>query len=181
LTSFLLSALTHPDFSKTGCKALVIEGPSGPVKTGLIAALVSWLAAQGRRPAVACFRPEFDLGDTGKDTWKFRRAGANPVALAAPGLLQTTSAIDADADATPSQVLAALAPYADVILVEGLEQSFPTKEPGASLELGEKPGAIALVSQDPVTAIIPVFQPHQIEELGRHILNRLDFVGRNNG
>jgi molybdopterin-guanine dinucleotide biosynthesis protein MobB len=181
LISFLLSALTYPDFSTTGCKTLFIEGPSGPAKTGLIATLVSWLAAQGWRPAVARFSPELDLGDAGKDTWKFRRAGANPVTLAAPGLLQTTSAIDTDADVTLFQVLTALAPYADLILVEGLEQSFLTQEPGASLELGENPGAIALVSQEPVAAIIPVFQPHQIEELGRHILNRLDFNGRNNG
>ena len=181
MTSFLLSALIYPDFSKIGCKALFIEGPSGPAKTGLIAALVSWLAAQGWRAAVACFSPELDLGDAGKDTWKFRRAGANPVSLAAPGLFQTTSAIDTDADMTLFTVLTALALYADLILVEGLEQSFPIQEPGSSLELGENPGAIALVSPEPVAAVIPVFQPHQIEELGRHILNRLDFAIRNNG
>jgi molybdopterin-guanine dinucleotide biosynthesis adapter protein len=163
--------------SQTGCRALAVEGPVGPAKTALIAALIAWFAAQGRRPAVARFSHEFEPGDAGKDTWKFRRAGANPVALAAPGLCQITRRFSASGDAVLAQALAALTPPADLILVEGFDRSPLPRvillAPGASFDAREDAGVIALVSSDPVRGAIPSFRPRQIPELGRHILSRL--------
>ncbi len=177
MTSPSPSAFTAERFSETGCKALALEGPSGPAKTRLIAALVTWLAAQGLRLAVVQGNPELDLGDQGKDTWKFRQAGANPVALAASGLCQITYASDEDTDFPLFQILIDLAPHADLILVVGLDQSPLPRvvmiDSVASYKSQDNPDALALVSPEPVEAAIPVFQARQIPELGRYILSRL--------
>lgn len=170
MTSFFLTVLQT---STVPCKALVLEGASGPEKTGLIAGLVSWLAAQGLRLAVVCSAPESDFGDTGKDTWKFRQAGANPVALAAPGVCQVTSACAGGPDMVLAQVWAALAPPADLVLVDRPDPGFISPEAGACPEGGDNPDAMALVASGRVTATIPVFEPHQVPELGRFILDRL--------
>ena len=71
-------------------KALAIVGPSGSGKTELICRLLEWFARRGLRVAVLKHTHHRDLGDRDKDTWRFRRAGARVVALAAPGLLQVS-------------------------------------------------------------------------------------------
>ncbi len=158
-------------------QALSLEGPAGPAKTRLLAALVSWFAAQGRRVGVVHESPEPDWGDAGKDTFKFRQAGASPVVLAAPGLCQITYVIPANHDFALKQALAALAPSADLILVDGpargLLPQVIMREAGSGPQLPDSPEIIALVSPEPQSAPVPVFSPDHIPELGFHILNRL--------
>lgn len=158
-------------------QAVSLEGPAGPAKALLLAALVSWFASQGLRVAVVHESPEIDGGDTGKDTGKFRQAGANPVVLAAPGVCQITYVIPENQDFALKQALAALAPSTDLILVDvparGLLPKVIMLEAGSSPQLPDIPGIIALVGPEPQSAPVPVFQPDHIPELGRHILNRL--------
>lgn len=165
--------------SKTAGRTVCLQGPAGPVKTRLLAALVSWFAAQGLKVAVVHLSPELESGDTGKDTWKFRQAGANPVALAAPGLCQITYVILENRDFALKQALAVLAPTSDLILVDG---PAPGRTPRVIiLEAGSSPHPpddseiIALISpgRQATPGSPPVFQPAQIPELGRHILNCL--------
>ncbi len=148
-------------------KTLIMEGPSGPEKTTLLAELAGWLATRGLRPAVARFWPEPDWGDAGKDTWKFRQAGADPVALAAPGLWQITTVLKGNAAAARKQVLAALAPYADLILVDEPGPVHPPPDPAG------RPGALAWIGPGLPSGSLPVFPSHQIPELGRYLLKRL--------
>jgi molybdopterin-guanine dinucleotide biosynthesis protein MobB len=142
-----------------------------------LAALVSWFAAQGLRVAVVNVSPELEVGDTGKDTGKFRQAGANPVVLAAPGVCQITYVIPENQDFALKQALAALTPSADLILIDGPARGLLPKvilmEAGSSPQLSDSHEIIALLSPEPRAAPTPVFQPDQIPELGRHILNCL--------
>jgi molybdopterin-guanine dinucleotide biosynthesis protein B len=172
LTSFTLTVLQEPDFP---CKTAVVEGISGPEKTALFAGLVSWLAAQGLKPAVVGFVLEVDFGDAGKDTWKFRQAGANPVALAAPGLYQITSALEAEPGIILDQAVAALALSADLVLVDRGDASLAASTASALLSAADKRGAMALVSSTPVSSPLPVFQLHQISEAGQFILDLLNY------
>jgi molybdopterin-guanine dinucleotide biosynthesis protein B len=149
-------------------KAVAIVGPSGSGKTELICRLVEWLQGRGYRVAVLkhSFKP--NLGDEGKDTGRYRRAGARLVALAAPGLLQLTRGFQEEPRL--GAVLATLAPEADLILVEGYKSSplpkvallHPQKEPTPPAY----PQVIALVSPQPLASPLPVFQPGQVAELG---------------
>lgn len=173
------SPLTFVDsrLSETGGKALAFEGPASPVKIRLLEALVAWFATQGLRVSVVRVGPELEGGDTGKDTWKFRQAGATPVVLAAPGLCQITYVIPGNQDFALVQALDALTPGADLILVDIPAGELLPKvimlEEGAAPQFSDNTDTLALVSPEPAKATAPVFQPHQVSELGRHILNTL--------
>ncbi len=160
-----------------GDKAISLVGPSGSGKTELICKLLAWFEAQGLKVAVLKHTHKVDLGDKGKDTWRFAQAGARLVALTAPGLLQV---IRYSAEDPPlATVLAALAPQADLILVEGYKRSPLPKVAVVGPELAEVltdySQVIALVSASPLTSHLPVFNPHQTAELGAFLKKYLGY------
>jgi molybdopterin-guanine dinucleotide biosynthesis protein B len=156
-------------------KAIAIVGPSGSGKTELICRLLAWFENQGLRVAVLKHTHKLNLGDEGKDTWRYRQAGARLVALAAPGVMQITHY--APEEPPLSQMLAALAPEADLILVEGYKSSSLPKvavvDPRSDNDFSEYPQVIALVSSNPLTSPLPVFQPQQWAELGTFLKKHL--------
>jgi molybdopterin-guanine dinucleotide biosynthesis adapter protein len=156
-------------------KAIAIVGPSNSGKTELICALVRWFAALNLRVAVLKHSHKQHLGDEGKDTGRYRQAGSQLVALAAPGLLQ----INRSSPGEPklSAVLAELAPGVDLILVEGYKTSELPKigvvgREAASI-LPDYPHLVAWVSSSPLATNLPVFHPGQVSEIGRFIQNQL--------
>lgn len=156
-------------------KVVALVGPSNSGKTGLICRLVGWFQSQGLEVAVLKHSHKLNLGDQVKDTGRYRRAGARNLALAGPGLLQITRCLPEDPSV--EQVLAAWAPDADLILVEGYKSSSLPKIAlvGSQLEkvLPDYSQVIALVSAEPCESLLPVFAPHQVAELGRFIHNFL--------
>lgn len=152
-----------------------MAGSSNSGKTELICRLLEWFTAQGLRVAVLKHSHHQQIGDDGKDTWRYRQAGSRLVALAAPGLLQITrsSAEEPPLDA----ILAELAPGADLILVEGYKTRDLPKmglaPPDAASPLPDYPGLLAWVSARPLPTGLPVFNPLQVAEIGRFILDHL--------
>lgn len=115
-----------------------------------------------------------NLGDEGKDTGRYRRAGAPLVALVAPGVLQVTRAFPGEPPL--AEVLATLTPDADLVLVEGYKSSPLPKValvPRGEANPPDYPHLLALVSPEPLAASLPVFQPEQVPELGRFLLKFL--------
>ena len=156
-------------------KSIAIVGPSNSGKTELICRLLEWFAAHHLRVAVLKHSHHQDLGDDGKDTWRYRQAGARLAALAAPGLLQITRAYPEEP--ALMAVLAELAPEADLILVEGYKSGDLPKVALAPREaaapLPDYPQVIAWVSARPLATSLPVFDPGQVAEIGRFIRDRL--------
>ncbi len=152
-------------------KAVAIVGPSNSGKTELVCRLLGWFQGQGLAVAVLKHSHKLNLGDQHKDTGRYRQAGARNLALAGPGLLQITRVLPADPPV--EEVLAAWAPDADLILVEGYKTSALPKIAlvGERLEqvLPDFSQVIALVSADPYESPLPVFTPQQVAELGRFI------------
>ncbi len=152
-------------------KAVAVVGPSNSGKTELICRLLEWFQAQGLEVAVLKHSHKVNLGDQGKDTGRFHRAGAGNVALAAPGLLQITRYLPEDPPV--EKALAAWAPDVDLILVEGYKSSSLPKialvGPGWKKVLQDCSRVIALVSREPYESRLPVFAPSQVAELGRFI------------
>ena len=150
-------------------KALAVVGRSNTGKTELICRLLPQLAARGLKVAVLkhSHHSDLDPGDQGKDTWRYRQAGAPTVALAAPGLLQVTRSFAGEPPL--EQVLSSLAAAADLVLVEGYKTGPLPKVlvlgPDDRTEEPDYPHLIALVSEGPVDSPLPVFQVHQVEEL----------------
>ncbi len=156
-------------------KVISFVGPSGSGKTTLICRLLGWLKAQGLRAAVLKHSHKPGLGDEDKDTGKFRRAGAQTVALAAPGFLQISRVLPQEPPLDAA--LAQLAPAADLILVEGYKTSHLPKialvGPDLEAVLPDDSRVIALVSSGPVESALPVFHPGEVEALGLFIKNYL--------
>jgi molybdopterin-guanine dinucleotide biosynthesis protein MobB len=152
-------------------KAIAFVGPSGSGKTELICRLSAWFQDRGLRVAVLKHTHKETLGDEGKDTWRYRQTGVRLVALAAPGALQITRTL---AEEAPLQeILALMAPEADLILVEGYKSGPLPKvvltAPGQDATL-DYPQIIALVSPEANSAGgVPVFRPGQIAALGEFL------------
>lgn len=177
MTSLPESATTRSDNPSVSIKAIAIVGFSNSGKTELICRLLPWLAARGLRVAVLKHSHKVggELGEEGKDTWRFRQAGAPTVALAAPGVFQVTRSFPGDPPL--EQILEVLAAETDLVLVEGYKTGPLPKVavlgPGPQDQVPDYPHLIALVSEQPVSTRLPVFHPHQVEELGRCLYDYL--------
>lgn len=156
-------------------KAFAIVGSSNSGKTELICRLLEWFTAQGLRPAVLKHSHHQNVGDDGKDTWRYRQAGAQLVALAAPGLLQITRS--GPKESPLQMILAELAQAADFILVEGYKTSDLPKiglaPPDAASPLPDYPHLVAWVSPRPLPTRLPVFNPMQVAAIGQFIQDQL--------
>ena len=155
-------------------RALSVVGLSQRGKTELICRLLQWLVRRGVQVAVLKHRHKTDLdpGDRGKDTWRYRQAGARAVALAAPGFWQLTRT--GGEEPPLAAALAALGEGCDLILVEGYKSGPLPKIVvlGEADPLPDYPLLAAVVSPKPVATALPRFQPQEVEELGRFVYER---------
>jgi molybdopterin-guanine dinucleotide biosynthesis protein B len=168
-------SLPHPPGAPP--RVLAIAGFANSGKTELICRLLPFFAARGLKVAVLkhSHHADPDLGERGKDTWRYRQAGARAVALAAPGLLQVTRSFAGEPGL--EEALAAVAGDVDLVLVEGYKRGALPKvavlRPEDGGEAPPYPDLIALVSDGPAASRLPVFQRDQVEELGRWLYDYL--------
>jgi molybdopterin-guanine dinucleotide biosynthesis protein B len=150
-------------------RAVAVVGFSNCGKTELICKLLSLAQERGYRvAAVKHSHKTLEIDKPGKDTWRFRHAGARAVALAAPGLLQVTQLL---ADDPPvSAVLASLPGNLDLALVEGYKRGslpkivfVPLGTAEADLPPYEK--IIAYISEAVLETKLPVFSRDQAPEI----------------
>jgi molybdopterin-guanine dinucleotide biosynthesis protein B len=137
-----------------------VAAASGSGKTTLIEKVVRILRSRGLRVAVVKHASKgFELDRPGKDSWRFREAGADAVLLVGPEgwALQRRSAVPPD-----EAEVAALVGDADVVLREGFKhEAGPKIEVFRSGVSGERPmctgsgGFLALVSDQRLDAGIP--------------------------
>ena len=169
------AAPTPPASPALRPKAFGIVGTSNTGKTELICRLLEWFSAQGLRVAVLKHSHHQHLGDDGKDTGRYRQAGAELVALAAPGLLQITRS--SAEEPLLDTILAELAPGSDLILVEGYKTSHLPKvglaPTDAASPLPDYPRLLAWVSARPLTTPLPVFNPLEVAAIARFIQDQL--------
>ena len=155
-----------------------IAAASGSGKTTLIEKLIPILKARGLRVAVVKHASKgFDVDQPGKDSWRFREAGADAVLLAGPDRLALLRQIDRAADI---DALTAFLPDADVVLVEGFRQEAPNRievfRKGIS---GERPlclndpGIIALASDPRLELPIPCFDLNDAAAVADFIIAKL--------
>jgi molybdopterin-guanine dinucleotide biosynthesis adapter protein len=160
-------------------KAIGFIGRSGSGKTTLIERLIPLLAQRGLSvSALKHARHGFDMDRPGKDSFRFRAAGATQVMIAAPerwALMTEVSGPPRRLD----QLLAALAPC-DLVLVEGFrsEGSIPRIEvrgPGSAepLPVGDDWNLIAVVCDDPVERALPRFARDDVAAIAEFIVQRL--------
>jgi len=154
-----------------------VVGFSNCGKTELICKLLTLAQERGYRVgAVKHSHKTPEIDHPGKDTWRFRQAGARAVALAAPGLLHVTQIL-ADDPLAPA-VLAALPGDLDFALVEGYKKGplpkivfVPIETDSGDLPIYEE--VIAYISDAVLTTELPVFSRDQAPEILDYILSWL--------
>ena len=139
-----------------------VAAASNSGKTTLIEKVVCILKERGLRVAVVKHASKgFELDRPGKDSWRFREAGADAVVLAGPG----RTALQRSTDRDPSlEELAALAGDVDLVLVEGFKKDavnrievFRSGVSGPRPLCTEDRSFLALVSDERFDAGIPWF------------------------
>lgn len=154
-------------------KVVSIVGWSGSGKTTLITRLIAELRGRGRRVvAVKSTHAAYDVQPEGKDTARFRRAGAEEAyLLAGTELLRMTAS--AGAAALLAELRLRLGAD-DIVLMEGLTApgvpviEVAGGEPGKGLKT--RPGELAaLVAAEPSPGIGRRFRPDEIGGIAAYV------------
>ena len=142
-------------------KVVGFAGFSGAGKTTLVEQLIPALNARGLRVSVVKHAHHgFESDHPGKDTWRHREAGAYEVLAVSPKRMVLQRSFEQPGERTVHEVLPALHPGVDWVLVEGYRDSDLLKievwRPGA-----DRP---ALYPDDPFIVAIATDAPDRLPE-----------------
>lgn len=156
-----------------------IAAASNSGKTTLIEKVVRILKDRGVRIAVVKHASKgFELDREGKDSWRFRRAGAESVVLIGPGQV----AVMRRSDGMPEETeLSRLAGPVDLLIKEGFKN-----EPGARIEVfrsgisgarplaADDPSFLALASDVKFDVGVPCFSIDDADAIADFIRNKFE-------
>ena len=158
-----------------------IAGRSGQGKTTLIEALLPWLRARGLTVNVIKHsHHSIELEPPGKDSARFRRAGAGEVLIASPYRYAIVRELNG-ADEPPLAELAARLSHADLVIVEGFSrETMPRLEvvrPSAGRDPLYKTDVeiVAIATDDPgaLETDLPMLDLDDIAGIGAFICGRV--------
>ncbi len=161
-----------------------ISGRSGQGKTTLIEALLPWFGARGLTVNVIKHsHHSIELEPPGKDSARFRRAGAGEVLIASPFRYAIVRELH-DADEPPLATLAARLTPADLVIVEGFaRETLPRIEvvrPSAGIAplYRNDVDILAVATDEPeaIEATLPTLPLNDIDRIGRFICDTLGLV-----
>lgn len=155
-------------------------GYSGAGKTTLIERLIPRFTAQGLRVSLIKHAHHgFDLDRSGKDTFRFREAGATEVFLGSSQRWVLMHELRGRAEPTLEQQLALMSPC-DLVLVEGFKDTaIPKLEVHRAannkpLIHPENPNVVALASDIRIESSLPWFDLDDIDAIANFILRQQD-------
>ncbi|MCZ2406200.1 MAG: molybdopterin-guanine dinucleotide biosynthesis protein B [Burkholderiales bacterium 68-12] len=166
-------------------KVIGFAGYSGSGKTTLVEQIIPLLRAQGLRVSVVKHaHHRFDIDHPGKDSWRHRKAGAQEVVIASDLRLALVREFDQPTQISVHQMIAALSPGADWVLVEGFKESgIPKIEIWREPAAGEPPrpvrypgdAAIVAVATDDATRLpaptsLPLLDLNQPAQVAQWLL-----------
>ncbi|VXB20456.1 Molybdopterin-guanine dinucleotide biosynthesis protein B [Burkholderia sp. 8Y] len=163
-----------------------ISGRSGQGKTTLIEALLPWFRAQGLTVNVIKHsHHSIELEPPGKDSARFRRAGAGEVLIASPYRYAILHELN-DEPEPPLAVLAARLSHADFVIVEGFTREAMPRLEVVRPSTGKEPlymsdADILAIATDDAAAIdtaLPVLALDDIERIGAFMCATLGMASR---
>ena len=174
---------------RTGPAIMLIVGFANSGKTQLMTRLIEVLSLRGLRVGAVKhhghnapsavrpdFEPEFKMDQPGKDTWKYRQAGAKAAVISSRFGIGMVRDVDHDHELTE---LTHLMPDMDIVLAEGYKRSDHPKIEVFRPENGKPPACrydrnlIAVVSDTPLDWDVPQFGTDAAHALADFILHHL--------
>ena len=156
-----------------------LAGWSGSGKTTLLATLIPEFVARGLTvSSIKHAHHEFDIDRPGKDSWRHRQAGAREVMVASSRRWALMHELR-DAPEPPLEELVAKLSPVDLLLVEGWKRHAHPKLEVHRLSLGkpllypEDPDIVAIASDEPIVAPIPLLPVADAAAVADFILDHL--------
>ncbi|WP_432722485.1 molybdopterin-guanine dinucleotide biosynthesis protein B [Jeongeupia wiesaeckerbachi] len=160
-------------------KVFGIVGFSGSGKTTLTEQLIACFAARGLRVnAIKHSHHDFELEAPGKDSARFRSAGAAEVLIASPYRFAIVRELRGDTEPTLAEQLARLSP-ADLTLVEGFKHDpIPKLEvwragTGKPQLFPDDANIVAVASDAPVESTLPLLDLNDAGAIADFITHHL--------
>jgi molybdopterin-guanine dinucleotide biosynthesis adapter protein len=157
-----------------------ISGWSGMGKTTLIEALIPLFTARGLKVSmIKSAHHDVDIDKPGKDSFRFREAGAMQVILASGRRWALMSELRDDPPPTLEELVGHLSPC-DLVLVEGYKAvGLPKLEVfrpslGKPFVHADHPGVVAIASDAPIPAeiVLPIMDLNDPPTIAEFILHR---------
>jgi molybdopterin-guanine dinucleotide biosynthesis protein MobB len=157
---------------------LSIVGRKGSAKSEVLEGLIRILTARGHRIGVIkrLARDDFEIDEPGKDSYRYRKGGAETVVLAGRKRLAVFSNLEEE---LPLENLVGLFGGFDLVLLEGFFQGGLAKveihrrEAGNLLLQDKENNVVALCTDESQAVEVPQFSFERLEELASFIEERL--------
>ncbi|MFH1650839.1 MAG: molybdopterin-guanine dinucleotide biosynthesis protein B [Chloroflexota bacterium] len=154
-----------------------IVGKANSGKTTLLVDLIGALKKSGLSVAVVKHAGEdFDIDTEGKDSWRFRQAGAEAVAVSSPRQLAIVQTVTHDLD--PEELSRSLNGRYDLIITEGFKKSNTPKievhrsEQGPDL-ISDPKQLLAVVTDEPLSVTVPQFPREDVLNIAKLIIRKV--------
>jgi len=157
-------------------------GRSNTGKTTVIERLIPILVGKGLKVAVIKHHPhDFEIDIPGKDTYRYKQAGATMSILASPGKVAVVE--DTEAELTLEEIITRYIHDVNLLIVEGFKREeipkievFQRKE-GADMPVcAEDKNLIAVITDESIDTLLPVFARDDVGGVAEFILSR--FIGQ---
>ena len=157
-------------------------GRSNTGKTTVIERLIPILVGKGLKVAVIKHHPhDFEIDKPGKDTYRYKQAGATMAILASPHKVAVVE--DTETELTLEEIITRYIHDVDLLIVEGFKREeipkievFQRKE-GADMPVcAEDKNLIAVITDESIDTLLPVFARDDVGGVAEFILSR--FIGQ---
>lgn len=157
---------------------LSFVGRSKTGKTTVIERLIPILRKRGLKVAVIKHHPhDFDIDIPGKDTYRYKQAGASTSILASPGKIAVVE--DTSGELALEEIITRYVRDVDLLLIEGFKREripkievFRKKEDGGPPVCTDDTNLIAIVTDESVDTSLPVFSRNDVQKIAEFIINR---------
>jgi len=168
--------------TKEGIPYLSFVGRSNTGKTTVIERLIPILCERGLKVAVIKHHPhDFDIDIPGKDTYRYKQAGATMSILASPGKVAVIE--DTEKELTLEEIITRYVRDVDLLLIEGFKKAkIPKIEVFQRKECADLPvcagdiNLIAIITDEIVKTSLPIFSRNDVQGIAEFIISR--FVGQ---
>lgn len=161
---------------------LSFVGRSKTGKTTVIERLIPILCERGIKVAVIKHHPhDFDIDIPGKDTYRYKQAGASTSILVSPGKIAIVE--DTSGELALEEIINRYVRDVDLLLIEGFKREripkievFRKKEDGSSPVCAGDKNLVAIITDEIVETSLPIFSRNDVQGIAEFVISR--FVGR---